>query len=186
MVALTSLWAPIVLGAVLVFLVSSIIHTVLPYHRTDFAGLPAEDEVMDALRRFKIPPGDYMMPLAGSPERMRSPEFQEKMKRGPVAIMTMIQTGPPAMGMQLAWWFVYAVVVGLFAGYVASRALPAGAPYMDVFRFTGTVAFAGYSLALWQNTIWYKRSPSATAKSTFDGLVYALLTAGAFGWLWPR
>jgi hypothetical protein len=186
MVALTSLWAPILLGGVLVFVVSSIIHMVLPYHRTDFATLPAEDDVMEALRRFKIPPGDYLVPCAGTPDRMRSPEFQEKMKRGPVAMMTMMESGPPSMGKPLMWWFVYTLVVGLFAGYVASRALPAGAAYMEVFRFTGTVAFAGYSLALWQNVIWYKRSVSATAKSTLDGLVYALLTAGAFGWLWPR
>jgi hypothetical protein len=186
MVPLTSLWAPIVLAAVVVFLVSSIIHMVLPYHRTDFASLPAEDDVMDALRRFKIPPGDYLVPCAGTPDRMRSPDFQEKMKRGPVAVMTMIESGPPRMGKQLVAWFVYSIVVGLFAGYVASRAVPVGAHYLEVFRFTGTVAFTGYSLALWQNTIWYKRSISATTKSTFDGLIYALLTAGIFGWLWPR
>lgn len=186
MVALSSLWAPILLGGVLVFVISSIIHMVLPYHRTDFGALPAEDDVMDALRRFKIPPGDYLIPCAGTPDRMRSPDFQEKMKRGPVAVMTMMESGPPQMGTSLIWWFVYTLVVGLFAGYVASRALQAGAAYMDVFRFTGTVAFVGYTLALWQNTIWFKRSPRATAKSTFDGLVYALVTAGVFGWLWPR
>lgn len=186
MVPVTSLWAPIVVGAVLVFVVSSIIHMVLPYHRTDFGRLPSEDEVMDALRRFKIPPGDYLVPCAGTPDRMRSPEFQDKMKRGPVAMMTMMESGPPAMGKPLMWWFVYALVVGLFAGYVASRALPPGADYLAVFRFTGTVAFVGYTLALWQNVIWYKRSASATIKSTLDGLLYSLLTAGAFGWLWPR
>lgn len=186
MVALTSLWAPILLGGVLVFVVSSIIHMVLPYHRSDFGALPAEDDVMEALRRFKIPPGDYLIPCAGTPDRMRSPEFQDKMKRGPVALMTMMESGPPQMGKPLAWWFVYSLVVGLFAAYVASRALPPGADYLQVFRFTGTVAFVGYTLALWQNVIWYKRSAAATAKSTLDGLIYALLTAGAFGWLWPR
>jgi hypothetical protein len=107
------------------------------------------------------------------------------MKRGPVAVMTMMESGPPTMGKSLALWFVYANVVGLFAGYVASRALPPGASYIDVFRFTGTVAFVGYALALWQNTIWYKRAIGATIKSNIDGLIYALLTAGAFGWLWP-
>lgn len=186
MVALTSLWAPILVAAVLVFVVSSIIHMVLPYHRTDFGRLPAEDDVMDALRRFKIPPGDYFIPCPGSPDIMRSTAFQEKMTRGPVAVMTMMESGPPKMGKSLAWWFVYAIVVGIFAGYVASRALPPGAEYLDVFRFTGTVAFVGYSLALWQNTIWYKRSVAATLKSTLDGLIYALLSAGVFGWLWPR
>ena len=186
MVALTSLWAPILIAAVLVFVVSSIIHMVLPYHRSDYGTLPAEDDVMEALRRFKIPPGDYLMPYAGTPDRMRSQEFQEKMKRGPVAMMTMMESGPPSMGKPLAMWFIYSLVVGLFAGYIASRTLPSGAEYIQVFRITGTVAFAGYALALWQHTIWYKRSAATTAKSTFDGLIYALLTAGVFGWLWPR
>ncbi len=186
MVALTSLWAPILLGAVLVFVVSSIIHMALPYHRTDYGRVPSEDEVMEALRRFKIPPGDYFVPCPGSPDTMRSPEFQEKMRRGPVALMTMMESGVPTMSKQMLAWFVYSLVVGLFAGYVASRALLPGAEYLDVFRFTGTVAFVGYALALWQHTIWYKRSLATTVKSTFDGLVYALLTAGAFGWLWPR
>jgi hypothetical protein len=186
MVPLLSLWAPIVLAAVLVFVVSSILHMLLPYHRSDWRRIPAEDEVMDALRRFKIPPGDYMLPCAGTPDNMRSTEFQDKMKRGPVAVMTMMESGPPTMAKSLAWWFVYALVAGLFAGYVASRALGPGADYLAVFRFTGTVAFAGYALALWQNTIWYKRSTGATLKSTIDGLIYALLTAGSFGWLWPR
>jgi hypothetical protein len=54
-----------------------------------------------------------------------------------------------------------------------------------VFRVVGTTAFMGYALGLWQMSIWYKRSAVTTLKSTFDGLVYACLTAGAFGWLWP-
>jgi len=45
--------------------------------------------------------------------------------------------------------------------------------------------FGGYALALLQNSIWYKRAWNFTLKSMADGLVYALLTAGTFGWLWP-
>jgi hypothetical protein len=55
-----------------------------------------------------------------------------------------------------------------------------------VFRFAGTTAFIGYSVALWQMSIWYRRAWSTTIKATVDGLIYALLTAGVFGWLWPR
>ncbi len=186
MVSITSLWLPILLSAVIVFVASSIIHMVLPYHRKDFGKVPSEDEVMDALRKFNIPPGEYVIPCAGSPKEMGTPEFIEKIKKGPAAFMTVMPSGPPSMGMSLVQWFVYCIVVGIVAAYITGRALEPGAHYLGVFRFAGCTAFTGYALALLQNSIWYKRSWSTTLKSVFDGLVYALLTAGTFGWLWPK
>jgi hypothetical protein len=94
--------------------------------------------------------------------------------------------GPMSMRNQLINWFIYAIVVGVFAAYVAGRALGPGARYLSVFRFAGVTAFAGYALALWQMSIWYRRSWLTTIKSTVDGVIYALLTAGVFGWLWPH
>ena len=187
MVTITSLWLPILLSAVIVFIVSSLIHMVLGYHNNDFTAVPDEDGVMDALRPFSLTPGEYVIPRAGSMKEMGTPEFMEKMKKGPCAFFTVLENGPPKMGMQLTLWFVYSIVVGIFAAYVTTRAL-ASTPnpeYLAVFRFVGATSFIAYSVALWQNSIWYKRSWATTAKSTFDGLVYALLTAGTFGWLWP-
>jgi hypothetical protein len=186
MVPVTSLILPIALSAILVFIVSSIIHMLLPYHRSDYGRVPSEDDVMDALRRFTLPPGDYLMPAPGSAEAMRSKEFMEKRNKGPVAMMTVFKPGPPTMGKQLVLWFVYSLVVGLFAAYVAGVTLAAGASYRVVFRIAGTVAFAGYALALAQHSIWFGRSWSITLKSMFDGLIYALLTGGTMGWLWPE
>ena len=186
MVSIPSLWLPILLSAVLVFVVSSVIHMVIPLHRNDISKLPSEDEVMDALRKFDIPPGDYMIPCSGGPEAMRHPAFLEKMKKGPVAWMTIVKSGPPQMGPSLAQWFVYSLVIGVFAAYVAGRALGPGARYLQVFRFSGVTAFVGYSLALWQDSIWYRRRWSTTFKYTVDGFVYCLVTAAIFGWLWPK
>ena len=186
MVPVTSLWIPILLSAVIVFVASSIIHMLLSYHRNDLRKLSKEDEVMGVLRGFNIPPGDYAMPYAGSMEGMKKPEFIEKMKAGPVLFMTVVPSGPPSMGASLVLWFIYSVVVSVFAGYISGRALPVGANYLAVFRFAGCTAFIGYSLALLQNSIWYKRNWGTTARSMIDGLVYGLLTAGTFGWLWPR
>lgn len=186
MVPVLSLWIPILLSAVIVFVVSSIIHMVLTYHQNDLGRLPKENEVMDALRRFGLPPGDYVVPCAGSAAERKKPEFVEKMQKGPVLLMTVLPSGPPTMATSLILWFLYSVVVGIFAAYVAGRALGPGAHYLAVFRFAGTTAFVGYSLALLQNSIWYKRNWGMTLKSMFDGLLYGLLTAGTFGWLWPR
>src|SRR4029453_3495525 len=184
MVSLTSLCLPILLSAVAVFIASSIIHMVLPYHRGDYKKVPQEDAVMDALRKFGIPAGDYMMPRAESGAAMKSPEFKEKLARGPVALITVI-TGDMGMGRRLLQWFVYLIVVSTFAGYVASRALGPGAAGASVCRFASTVAFVGYGLGLWQNSICYSRSWVTTLKSNFDSLIYAFLTGWIFAWLWP-
>ena len=186
MTGLSALWLPILLSSVLVFIASSLIHMVLPWHKSDYPKLPNEDKVMDALRPFGIPPGDYMVPRPSSTQEMRAPEFLEKVKKGPVMVVTVMPNAMVSMRKNLVLWFIYSLVVGVFAGYVTGRALPSGAVYLQVFRFVGVTAFLAYSAALWQMSIWYSRSWSITIKSTFDGLIYALLTAGVFGWLWPR
>ena len=184
MVPLTSLWAPILLSAVAVFLASFLIHMVLRYHRADFARPPDEDATMSALR--DIPPGDYFFPHASGPAAMKDPAFVEKRKRGPIGVLTVIPPGKASMGPSLAQWFIFCVVASIFAGYVAGRALEPGADDAEVCRFAGTTAFAAYALGLWQNSIWYKRKWSTTIKQTLDGLIYALLTGAVFAWLWPR
>lgn len=186
MTPLSALALPVLLSAVLVFVVSSIIHMVLPWHKSDYPKVPNEDRVRDALRPLAIPPGDYMVPRPSSTQEMRSPEFLEKMNQGPVMVLTVMPNGPFSMGKNLVLWFVYCAVVGVFAAYVAGSALPPGAPYLRVFQFAGVTAFVGYVLALWQMAIWYRRDWRTTIKATVDGLIYALLTAGTFGWLWPR
>lgn len=186
MVGLSALWLPILLSGVIVFVASSILHMVIPWHKGDYPRMPNEDRFRDAVRPLSIPPGDYMVPRPQSSADMRSPAFVEKMKSGPVVIMTVLPPGPPSMGKNLAQWFVYCVVVGVFAAYITGRALPPGTDYLQVFRFAGCTAFIAYALGLWQNSIWYRKAWSITIKSTIDGLIYGLLTAGVFGWLWPR
>jgi hypothetical protein len=186
MVPILSLALPILFSAVIVFIASSILHMVLPFHRNDLRKVPKEDEVINALRRFALPPGDYALPHAGSPAALKDPQFLAKMNKGPVVLMTVVPNGPPAMPTRLFVWFLYSVIVSVFAAYIAGRALAPGAHYLAVFRFAGCTAFIGYSLALAQHSIWYNRNWMTTLKSMLDGLVYGLLTAGTFGWLWPQ
>ncbi len=185
MTALPALWMPILVSAVAVFIVSSIMHMVLPWHRDEYPPLPDEDGVMDALRPMKIPPGDYMVPRAGSMKDYASPAFAEKLAQGPVMVLTVLPNGPMNMSRSLGMWFVYVLVVSVLAAYLTGAAVAAGTDYLVVFRLAGTVAFIGYSVALWQMVIWYNRSVRTTVKATIDGLLYGLVTAGVFGWLWP-
>ena len=186
MTGILTLWLPILLSAVIVFVVSSIIHMASPWHKNDYPRIPNEDQLRAAVRPLSIPPGDYMVPRPANREEMRSPEFAEKMNQGPIMMLTVFPNGPWSMKRNLVLWFLYAVVVNVFAAYIAGRALPPGSVYLAVFRFVGATAFIAYSVALWQMSIWYRRSWSITIKATVDGLIYALLTAGTFGWLWPR
>lgn len=185
MVSLEALWIPILASAVIVFIASSIIHMALPWHKGDYPKLAAEKSVMDALRPLALPPGDYMFPRASHMNEMKTPQFQERMRQGPVILMTIRPNGSWKMGGMLLQWFIYSIVVSIFAGYVGGRALPTGAAYLHVFQIVGTTAVAGYSLALAQLSIWYGRGWNLTIRSAIDGVIYGALTAGTFGWMWP-
>ncbi len=185
MISVFSLWLPILLSAVSVFVVSSLIHMVLKYHASDFKKVPEEDAVRKALGKFNIPPDDYAIPRAGSMQEMGSDEFIEKQKEGPNAFFTIIPNGQYSMGMSLLQWFLYSIVVSLFVAYIVGRVLEHGTEYIRLFQIVSCTAFMGYYLALLQGSIWYKRKWSSTLKSMFDGLLYGLVTAGIFGWLWP-
>ena len=89
-VGLGALWLPIVLSAVIVFVASSIMHMVLPYHRSDYKQLPNEEAAAAALRG--VPPGQYIIPHC-THEQLKSPEVLEKFKTGPVCTVLMRQSG---------------------------------------------------------------------------------------------
>src|SRR5688500_9909722 len=180
-----SLWLPILASAVAVFLVSFLLHMVIPFHKNDIQKIPREDEFLNAIRGFNLPAGDYAAPHADSPAAMKDPAFMEKRNKGPIVIMTTTPGAAPPMSSHLLQWFIYSVVVSIFSAYIASRTLPAGTEYMQVFRIVGTTAFMGYALALFQNSIWWMKNWGATFRSAIDGLAYALATAGIFGWMWP-
>ena len=185
MTDLGSLLLPILLSAVAVFIVSSIIHMAPLWHRQDYPHVPDEERFRAAVGPLAIPPGEYMVPRCYSHKEMAGADFQAKVSQGPNVIMTVLPTRPFRMGPTLALWFVYALIVSLLAAYIAGAALPPGSEYIPVFRFAGATAFIGYAVALWQMSIWYHRSWSMTAKTTLDGLIYALVTAGIFGAMWP-
>ncbi len=185
MVSLIALWIPILLSAVIVFVASSIMHMVLPYHRKDYKQLPDEDKVLAALRAAGLNRGMYMFPFC-SHKDMKSPAIAEKQKQGPVGTLTVFPTGPVNMPKFLAMWFVYCVVVGIFTAYLTGRTLASGTMYLAVFRVAGTAAFMAYGVGQLVNGIWGGQPWGITIKHFIDGLIYGLLTAGTFGWLWPR
>jgi hypothetical protein len=185
MVGIMSLWLPIIVSAVAVFVTSSIVHMVMPWHKNDYGRVPDEEAARAAIGPLAIPPGDYMLPRPMSRDDLKSEAFKDKHRQGPNVIMTVLPNGDWSMGRNLFLWFLYLLVVSIFSAYVAGRALPPTAVDGDILRFTSTTAFICYSVALWQMSIWYRRSWSTTIKATVDGLIYAFITGGIFCWLWP-
>ena len=185
MVSLSALWLPIVLSAVIVFIASSIMHVVLKYHHSDCKQIPDEANVLSVLRKAGLQRGYYMFPYSTHKD-MKSPETMEKFKQGPVGIVTVFPSGPPAMPKFLGLWFGYCLVIGFFVAYLSAHTLAFGANYLEVFRIVGTAAFLAYGLGQASNGIWKGQPWGMVIKEVFDGLVYGLLTAGTFGWLWPR
>jgi hypothetical protein len=185
MVSLTSLWLPILLSAVLVFIASSVVHMVLKYHKSDYDKTPQEDAILSALQG--VPPGEYILPYMRGPEDSKDAAIMAKVNRGPRALVR-VMSGSMAESFRnaLIGWFIYSLVVGVFAAYLTSRAHGPGTAYLEVFRFAGTTAFLGYGLATAQESVWFSRRWSNTLRSMFDALMYGLLTGGVFGWLWPK
>jgi hypothetical protein len=186
MVSYTSLLLPVLLSAVAVFLVSSVLHMALPWHHKDWKQLPNEGDVQDALRKAGAAPGDYMMPFPGGPGGMKDPTFLERMKAGPQATMIVRAGGMPSMGKYLGTWFLHLLVVSALCALNAAYAVGPGGESHRIIHFVALPAFLGYSLALWQDQIWYGKSTATTLRNTIDGLLYAFVTAGVFVWLWPR
>jgi hypothetical protein len=185
MVPLVSLWLPIVLAAVFAFLASSILHMVLTYHRADYRQLPREDETLAGLRSAGVAPGYYVFPYCPSAKAMSDPTLQQRYAKGPVGILAVLPNGAPNMGRHLSLWFVFCLLVALFAAYLAGRTLGSGEHYLTVFRVVGTAAFMAFGFGEITDSIWKAQPWGNTIRGLVDALVYALVMAGTFGWLWP-
>jgi len=185
MAFLANLWLPILLSAVIVFVASSLMHMLLKYHQSDYRQLPNEENVRATLRAANLARGLYVFPYCTHKD-MKSPALMEKYKQGPVGFLTIVPNGPPNLPKFLIQWFVFCLLVGFFVAYLAAHTLTPGAEHMAVFQVVGTAAFLAYGLGNLSNGIWKGQTWSATIKEVIDGLVYGLLTAATFAWLWPR
>lgn len=182
-IALLSLWMPILLSAIAVFVASSLIWMVLQYHNSDWKKLPNEEAARAALKG--LVPGSYSVPWCGSNKDRADPAWRAKMAEGPVAMFNVLPHGSMAMGKQLGQWFVYCVIISTLVAYVAGTALAAGAECMKVFQITATVAVLAYAGSAACQSIWFGQAWGRTGKDIVDGIIYGHITAGIFCWLWP-
>lgn len=185
MTDLATLWLPILLSAVFVFIASSILHTVIPWHLGDYRRLPDEEGARRALAAMAIPPGDYTVPHCASTKEMGSDEFMAKLSEGPNVMMTVRPNGAYRMGPPLIQWLILTLVVALVTGCMAAAVLAPGATTGAIWHVAGLTTLLAYGVGSWSESIWFGRKWSSTVKSTIDSAIYAAITAATFAWLWP-
>ena len=178
---MTALWLPILVSAVIVWIASALIWTVLPWHKSDYAKTGDEEGVRAALRG--LSPGFYNVPHVTDMADLKKPEVEQKFTDGPLAFVTVLPNGMPNMGKNMALSFVHNLVVAFVCGYLVSRTTGPDATYLEVFRIAGTFTFAAYWLGVIPDSVWFGRPWSSTVKIGWDALIYGMLTGGVFGWL---
>ena len=182
---LSVLWLPILLSAVFVFVASSIIHMILPYHRSSYRQLSDEDKVRAALRAAAVTPGLYNFPYCTHKD-MNSEAVKAKQIEGPVGFLTIFPSGPVFLPKFLIQWFLYCIMVGVVVAFLAAHAAMPGAAYRHVFAVVGIAAFLAYSVGGLSNGIWKGFPWKMVLLEAFDGIIYGLITAATFAWLWPH
>jgi hypothetical protein len=188
-VSLGALWLPIVLSAVFVFIGSAVIWTAFKWHNGDWKRVGQEDELQEALRKVGVTKGQYMFPHMdpdASDKGASKKTWQERYAKGPVGVILVGTPGTMSQGKMMGQMVVYFLVVSFFIAYIASHALAQGAPYLKVFQVVGATSFLAYGAGQFVDSIWFYRSWRSTWLNVLDALIYCGLTAGTFGWLWPR
>lgn len=188
MIPIASLLLPVLAAAVAVFILSTIVQNVFPWHKTDFGNVPDDDALMNAMRELKVTPGDYMVPSPRLPSGDRNPAFVEKWAEGPSVVMTVI---PPSdnMARYLAQWFAFTLLVAAIAAWMTSTIVGRGGGNANthaVFHYGAIITFLSYSLGAWPLSVWYHRKWSTAVKGAIDALLYGVATGLVFVWLWPK
>ena len=180
-----SLWLPVVVSTIAVFVLSSLAHMLLKHHNRDYRGLSNEDAVAAALRKGGPAPGVYFIPYCPDHSQMKDPAVQKKFADGPVAIVTIVRSGAPRMAKHLAQWLLLCFFISFTAAYVARHTLSYGTAGLEVMRVTGAVALVGYAFGYLQDSIWKGIPWANSLRGIADSLVYALATGLVFRLLWP-
>jgi len=188
-VPLGALWLPVVLSSVFSFVGSSVIWMVFKYHMAQWKMVPDEVGLMEAMRKAGLTGGQYMFPHMDPKPADRAAAqktWVERYAKGPVGVVLLGTPGTMRMGKMMAQTLAFFLVVSFVVAYIASHALALGAPYLKVFQIVGATAFVAYAAGPFMDSIWFCRSWRTSWLNVLDALIYGCLTAGTFGWLWPR
>ncbi len=184
--ALLSLWLPILLSAVVVFVISSLVHMVFKWHAPDYHGFANEEAVRAAIRAGNPAPGQYVVPYCADMKEMGSEAMVKKYREGPVGHFALGSSGTPNMGKHLGLWFLWSLAVAVVAAFLASRLIGWDhAHARAAAKLVGAVTFIAHGFGNVSESIWMMRPWPATARYLLDAALYAAGSGLVFLWLWP-
>ena len=184
-VSISELWLAILLAGVFCWIASSLIHMLIKHHNADYKALANEDAVAAALRASSPPPALYTLPHCSDMKAMSEAGMRKKFTAGPVAIISVMPNGMPAMGKLLLQQILFFLIGSLLIAYLASLSIVGGADSISVFRHVFVAAFLAYGWAQIPYSIWMGQPWSNCGRYLIDAAIYAGVTAGTFAWLWP-
>jgi hypothetical protein len=183
--ALVYVWLPILLSAVVVFVISSLVHMVFKWHASDYSSFSNEDAVREAIRAGKPAPGRYVLPHCGDMKDMASEAMKKKYAEGPVGHVTILPNGQPNMGKHLGQWFLWCLVIATVAAFVTVKLV--GLDHFQARRaakVVGALTFIAHGCGTITESIWMGRPWSSSAKYLLDAALYAMGSAAVFYFLW--
>jgi hypothetical protein len=145
-----------VVGGLIVFAWSAVIHIATPLGMAGISALPGEEAVLAALRANVREDGFYFFPAAGMSPDMTEAEHEawvERMRRGPTGMMVVHPQGAePMMARQLVLELLSDVLAALLVAFGLAHVL---APYgrrVVLVALAGVFAWLAVSVSYW---IWY-------------------------------
>ena len=184
--ALLALWLPILLSAVVVFVISCLVHMVFKWHNSEYHGFTNEDAVRAAIRAGNAAPGQYVLPYCKDMKEMGGEAMGKKYSEGPVGFVTLAANGPMNMGRSLGLWFLYSLFVAMVAAFLASQLFGLDHGHARAAgKLVGAVSFIAYGFGKIADSIWMGHPCSSTCKYLLDAALYGLGSGCVFCWLWP-
>lgn len=184
--ALLSLWLPIILSAVVVFVISSLIHMVIKWHGPDYRGFSNEDAVRAAINAGKPTPGRYVIPWCRDMKEMGTDAMLQKYRDGPIGQIVLAPNGVPGIGKSLGLWFLFSLAVAVIGALLATQLFGLDpARGRAAAKLVGAVSFLAYGFGTITESIWASRPWTSSAKYLLDAALYAVGSGLVFGWLWP-
>lgn len=183
---LLALWLPILLSAVVVFVISCLVHMVLKWHASDYNGFANENDVRAAINAGKPTSGRYVIPFCKDMKEMGSADMQQKYREGPVGHIMLGATGMPSIGKFMSQWFVWVLVVSTVSAYLAARLCGLDHSHAHIAaKLVGAVTFIAHGFGTVTESIWGLRPWSSSIKYLLDAALYGLGAGLVILWLWP-